>query len=108
MTLTHLTASAAHSNAVLLRGLDSSVGTGPGVLSEAEVVVRAHVDDVLHHSARVPERQTETENQYPDSRLMEIIISDMYACLPLVAWQPLPVQCYPLLSQSMIAEAVIQ
>lgn len=55
MTLTHLRASAAHSSAILFCALHSGVSTGAGVLSEAEVVVRAHVDYILHHFARVPE-----------------------------------------------------
>lgn len=51
--LTDLAAGAAHSGAVLLRGLHSCVCTGPGVLGKAQVIVRAHVDDVPHHAACV-------------------------------------------------------
>lgn len=56
LILTQLTASAAHSHSILLRGFNSGVSTSPDVLSKAEVVVRAHIDDVLHHLACVPER----------------------------------------------------
>lgn len=51
--LTDLAAGAAHAGAVLLRRLHRRVSTGPRVLGEAQVVVRAHVDDVLHHAACV-------------------------------------------------------
>lgn len=61
LSFTHLTASAAHSDSILLCGLNSSIGTSAGVLSKAEVVVRAHVDDVLHHFACVPERDRERQ-----------------------------------------------
>lgn len=53
--LTHLTARAAHSHSVHFCDLESSIGTSSGVLSEAEVVVRAHVDNVLHHFACMPD-----------------------------------------------------
>lgn len=57
LTLTHLAARAAHSHAVLVRGLDGGGGAGAHVLGEAEVVVGAHVDDVLHHFARVSDNK---------------------------------------------------
>lgn len=56
LILTQLTASAAHSHSILLCGFNSSVSTSPDVLSKAEVVVRAHIDDFLHHLACVPEK----------------------------------------------------
>lgn len=51
--LTDLAAGAAHAGAVLLRRLHRRVGARPAVLGEAQVVVRAHVDDVPHHAACV-------------------------------------------------------
>lgn len=53
--LTHFTARACNPDAVLFCGLNGSIGTSSGIVSEAQVIVRAHVDDVLHHSACVPE-----------------------------------------------------
>lgn len=55
LTLTHLGASAAHASSVPFCALHSSVGTSTSVLSKAQVVVGAHVDDALRHFARVPE-----------------------------------------------------
>lgn len=65
LTLTDLAASAAHSSAVLLCGFNGSVCTSPGIFSEAEVVVRAHVDNVLHHSACVSDTDTELRPRFP-------------------------------------------
>lgn len=58
--LTHLAAGAAHAGAVLLRRLQRRVGARPAVLGEAQVVVRAHVDDVPHHAACVSDTDGHT------------------------------------------------
>ncbi len=81
-THTHFAAGAAYSHSILLCWLNSSVGTSTAVLCKAQVVVRAHVDDVLHHFARVPERDGE---HHTDNWLTEIIMFNMCACLP---WSP--------------------
>lgn len=65
MTPTNLRASAAHSSSVLSGALHSSVSTGTSVLSEAQVVVGAHVDDVLHHFARMSAKDRQ-KPQYQD------------------------------------------
>lgn len=54
---TDLLPGAGHADAILHGDLGGRVGAGPGVLSEAQVVVRAQVDDVRQHPARVPGRQ---------------------------------------------------
>lgn len=53
---THLLPGAAHSHAVRHGHMGGGGGAGARVLSEAQVVIGAQVDHVLHDSARVAER----------------------------------------------------
>lgn len=54
---------ACNSDAVLGGDLGRRVGTRPGVLREAEVIIRAQVNHILHYPTRVPGREKEEDDQ---------------------------------------------
>lgn len=54
---------ARHANAVFDGDLGHRLGTRPGVLSEAEVIIGAQVDHATHHLTRVPVEGGETEER---------------------------------------------
>lgn len=57
-------------DAVLEGDLGRRVGTRPGVLREAEVIIRAQVNHVLRYPTRVPGREREEDNQ-PEETINE-------------------------------------
>lgn len=54
---------ARNSDTVLDGDLGCRVSTQPGVLSKAEVIIRAQVNHILHYPTRVPGREREEDNQ---------------------------------------------
>ena len=58
-------ARAGHAYPVLERGVGGGVSAGAGVFGKAQVVIRAHVDDLLHHLARVP-GEAETSQKHTE------------------------------------------
>lgn len=54
---------ARNSNTVLDGDVCCSVSTQPGVLSKAEVIIRAQVNHILHYPICVPGREREEDNK---------------------------------------------